>query len=187
MHPIVYLSVTVISVFSTYYLTHRNNFKVLREKWITEVRNASCELMAGCEKLFDKNTNRYITENSRSRGQNISDSENQLYLNSLNSCADAKAQVNIPYYKTKLLFKNGDTTFNELDKKIKKLIESSETPKQHGNSSIMDRKTYELAQQDYNNTVNALLNKHWNEITKSPIDELKSFICDKFCNLLSSK
>ena len=182
MNPYIYVSVTILSVFSTYYLTHMNNFKVLREKWISELRNASCDLIEAYEKLYYANSTRY-----EKTTPNITIS-NEERIMLIKACEDAQAHVTAATTKLQFLFKKDDVEYKAILDAIKPLHSSSDKPENIGNATFrMNSKNRIKPQSDYIETVNIILYKHWNEISKSPLSDVKDFILCKFASIKCKK
>lgn len=177
MSPYIYVGVTVTSVFATYYFTHMNNLKVLREKWINEFRNTSCDLIEAYEKLYYANSSRY--ERLGNSQINVSDTER---LQIIKSCEDAQAHATAALTKLQLLFKNGDSEYERLSEKIKNLHDCSDKPEKIGNELRMNPSTRREPQEKYLFLVNEIINKNWNDISKSPFLEVKDFLIRKVCS-----
>jgi hypothetical protein len=145
--------------FLAYRYAHKNNLKMLKEKWITEVRNASAALVEACSRLYSANDSLY---QSTSGPTILPDAERKSLQNRRD---DAYAEVTGAHAKMRLLFKDGDGDFRGLESTISGLISKVDEPVTTGNLRHMDPNARLQAQGEYLKKVNNLLHRHWNEIT----------------------
>ncbi len=158
------LVVNVIALFAvpflTYHFAHKNNLNILKERWICELRNAATELVEACEKLYSANDTLYssisgskiITEELRKELQKYRD-EAQTHVTGANT-------------KLRLLFKDGDESYLEMEKSIKNFLSSVDEFTKTGDMIHMKIERKNTAQQEYLLKINILLHQRWNEITK---------------------
>ncbi len=158
------LVVNVIALFGMPFLTHRyahkNNLKILKEKWICELRNAITELIEACAKLYHVNATFY----SSIIGGNILPDDLLKILQKHRD--DAYAHVTSSNAKIQLLFKDGDKSYEELEDSIKNLISSADRPTGEENMQYMDSEKRDSAQREFLVKANRLLHQCWNDITK---------------------
>jgi hypothetical protein len=146
--------------FLTYHFAHKNNLKILKEKWISELRNAATELIEACEKLYSANDSLC----SSTSGGNILPDNLRKDLDK--RIAEAQAHVTSAKAKIKLLFKDGDDAYQELENSIQNVISSVNEPSTMGDILYIETKKKNIAQEEYLVKVNTLLGRYWDEISK---------------------
>lgn len=174
MNPYIYVAVTVVSVFATYYLTHMNNFKVLREKWIKELRDASCDIIEAYERLY------YARDWQWELAASVNatdEAKNRAIRNS----EDAQAHALAAWTKLRLLFKEGDKDYEAVKPKLDVLHNSADSAEMIEGRLRMNPATRKKAQDEYIKEINVLLHRHWNEISKSPFQTIKDYMVGIFC------
>lgn len=143
------LVVNIVALFGVPFLTyryaHKNNLKILKEKWITEVRNASAELVDACFRLYYANDSLY---QSTSGLTVLPDAERRPLQKRRD---DAYAEVAGAHAKMKLLFKDGDEDFKGVEPAILGLISKVDEPVTKGNLLYMDSSGRDQAQNEYLN------------------------------------
>ncbi len=146
--------------FLTYRYAHKNNLKILKEKWISELRNAATEFVEACEKLYSAHDS--LCRNT-SGGNTL---PNDIHKDLLKRIDEAQAHVISADAKIKLLFKDGDDVYQELENSIHNVISSVNASSKMGDMLYIDVQKKNEAQKEYLAKVNALLGRYWDEISK---------------------
>ena len=146
--------------FLTYQYAHRNNLRVLKEKWLSEFRAASASYVGACSKLYYANDTRY---QKCSHPNTPSDAERTEYIK---RCEEAQAEVTSARARIRLLFKEDDSDFSQLEPLIEKLKSSVDTPAQNGAQYHMKPKPWNDAQGEFLKAANKHLESQWSQITK---------------------
>ncbi|WP_026600336.1 hypothetical protein [Methylomonas sp. 11b] len=172
MNPLAYLTISITAVFATYFLSHRNNLKVLGEKRVTEIRNASCDLIEACQKLYYANDTRY----NQLHIPPVGTVTNEVRLEILKQCEHYQAHVVSSASKLRLLFKSDDKDYNNLELLIVKLIEGCDLKDFNNGMNIQNRNSAENELLDF---LRDLLDRYWNEISESELNKALIYIKSK--------
>lgn len=158
------LAVNVIAAFLVPFLTyryaHKNNIKILREKWISDFRGSSSTYVEACSNLYYANDTRY---QKLSAPNTLSDAERTGYIK---RCEEAQSKVTAARAKIRLLFKNGDSDFIRLEPLLEKLKESVDQPKKNGSQLHMEPSIWNSSQDALLTECNIILAAEWSKITE---------------------
>ena len=124
------LVVNLIALFAVPFLTyryaHKNNLKILKEKWISELRSASTDFIEACERLYYANDVLY----GSTSGANVIPDDIRKMLQQRRE--EAQALVTSADAKIRLLFKEDDKSYIDMKSSIDNLIESVDKPSKSG-------------------------------------------------------
>ncbi len=157
---IVNLVALFIVPFFTYWYNHKNNLKILKEKWICELRDTAIEYFNASENLYYANDNFY--RRTSTPVTVMPDVQDELQRRR----EEAQGLVTATSAKIKLLFKKNDSSYVELSKKIDDVLRFVDNPTTEGNLKYIDIDKKNIAQNDYLEQVNQLLHRCWDEISK---------------------
>lgn len=157
--------VNTIAVFAvpffTYRYAHKNNLKILKEKWLSNVRDATSNLVGSCNKLYYANSTRYERANNKDP---LLASEMKLLLR---RSEDAQAEVTAASVKLRLLFKEGSTVFNPIKDKISEIISSLDNPIHDEGLIRIDSAKWYRTQDEFLKSINILLQTEWESISSN--------------------
>lgn len=144
--------------FFTYVYSHINNLKVLKEKWLSHIRDVGIDLLEISERMYKLNDRQY----SMIRAQQ--DSE-PLLSETKQSLQEAQSQFTAKWNKMRLLFKEGDPEYDTLDKFIDDMKKASDEPVSlETNEPRMDRDKKIEADEEYLRALNDLLYRKWQDV-----------------------
>lgn len=158
------LAVNILALFLVPYLTyrysHENNLKVLKEKWISSLREAAASVIEVSDNLYQANDVLYQSTGSG----NVLDEELRKALQKRKH--EAQASFAGVEARVRLLFKNGDVDFEGLKSLMDGLAKAVDKPTKVGDILHIDTERKNEAQTEFLNGVNDILHRHWNEISK---------------------
>lgn len=158
------LAVNVIAAFLVPFLTyryaHKNNLKMLQEKWISELRGATSYYVEACSNLYYANDVRY---QKLSHTNTPTDADRTVYIK---RCEEAQSKVTAALANIRLLFKNNDKHYKKLGPLLENLNKTVNTPAKNGAQFHMELKPWNDALDAYLIECNTILSDEWAKITK---------------------
>jgi len=144
--------------FLTYRYAHKNNLKILREKWISEFRSSTAAYLEAC-------LNFYYANDVRCRkfvfGNELSESERAGHER---RCEEGQSRVTAASSKIRLLFKKGDADFIRLEPLLEAFRKSIDELTQAESLCYMDPKPRNDAQDAFLKECNSILSVEWSKI-----------------------
>ena len=165
------LLVNVFALFAVPYLSfiysHVSNLKTLKEKWITNVRDAAISILEASEKLFRENEQLYTLINNKPSGNDqIALNEERMEV-ARREIRNIQSEFFAHRSKLRLLFQEDDQDFSKIDKLVEKLKEAADKPGK-GEDGVLNvlRKRKNPADENYVTEFNKYLHAQWDTVQK---------------------
>ena len=133
--------------------------KVLKEKWLSNLRDTSSSLVGACDKLYYANDARYQGTANR---VGVLDTERKALQR---RSEEAQAEVTAECAKLRLLFKDGSKSYSRINGEVTTLVSSVDKPKNSGGSFYMDTSLWQSAQSSFLAVVNDVIQTEWQKLS----------------------